>query len=153
MVEYYEDIEKTNEILTKNRWLKTGDRATMDAEGFVKICGRSKEMIIKGGENIYPVEIEDVLHKHPDIIDAYAFAVPDKRLGEVVGVWIKLLDPKKKITEDDIKAFCKKQISSYKVPTYVIILSETDVFPTTSTGKVKKFELTRITCEKLGIKM
>lgn len=148
MVQYFDDEERTKETLTPSRWLKTGDRATMDEKGFVKICGRTKEMIIKGGENIYPVEIENVLQGHANVLDAYCFGVPDKRLGQVVGCWVKLADPKVQTTAEEIQSYCKSLITSYKVPTYVMFV---DSFPMTPTGKAKKFEMTRITCEKLGI--
>ena len=112
------------------RWLKTGDVATMDKEGFIKICGRTKEMIIKGGENIYPAEVENILQKHPNVLDAYVFGIPDLRLGEIVGCWVKLNDLNVVTTEKDIKSYCKSQITSYKVPSYV---SFVDSFPMTIT--------------------
>ena len=98
--------------------------------------------------DIYPVEIENVLQGHSNVLDAYCFGMPDQRLGQVVGCWVKLADPKIGTTEEEIKSYCKSLISSYKVPSYVMFV---DSFPLTPTGKPKKFEMTRITCEKLDI--
>ena len=106
----------------------------MDSEGFIKICGRIKEMIIKGGENIYPAEIENILQSHPNVLDVYVFGVPDKRLGEVVGCWVKLIDPNVKTTEEEIQSYCKSLITGYKVPSHVMFV---DAFPLTLTGKAK----------------
>ncbi|KAK0413046.1 hypothetical protein QR680_006565 [Steinernema hermaphroditum] len=146
---YWGDEERTKKELTEDHWYHTGDTATMTADGSVDIVGRTKDMIIRGGENIYPTEIEQFLFKHPAIEDAQVIGVPDDRLGEEVCVWIRLREGKL-LTVEELKAYCKGKIAHYKIPRYVLFKKESD-FPITATGKVKKYELRRISREELGL--
>jgi len=111
-------LEKEKKFIDENGWMHSGDLAVMNQEGYVKITGRLKDMIIRGGENIYPREIEEFLFTHPKIAEAYGVGVPDKHYGEQVMVWVKLKE-NSSVTEDDIKAFCKGKIMDYKIPKYV----------------------------------
>jgi fatty-acyl-CoA synthase len=132
---YWEDTERTAEAIDVAGWMHTGDLATMDEDGYCAIVGRIKDMVIRGGENIYPREIEEFLYRHPAIQDVQAFGVPDERFGEELCAWIKLR-PGETLTEEDVKAFCREQIAHYKVPRYVRFVDE---FPMTVTGKMQKF--------------
>jgi fatty-acyl-CoA synthase len=141
-----------NEVATQNaidaaRWMHTGDLATMDDEGYVKIVGRIKDMIIRGGENIYPREIEEYLYSHPHISDVQVIGVPDVKYGEAVMAWIRLKEGEN-LTIEDIKAFCKDQIAHYKTPQYIRF---TDSFPMTVTGKIRKVEMREISIQELGL--
>jgi acyl-CoA synthetase (AMP-forming)/AMP-acid ligase II len=144
MVGYYKDPERTEEVITKSRWYKTGDLGIIDHRGSLQIVGRIKELIIKGGENVYPAEIETVLHAHQLIEDAHVFGVPDKRFGEEICVWIKLDKTKcdSGISEEELKKsiieYCKKKLTYFKVPKYVMFVEE---FPLTPVKKIKKFEM------------
>jgi fatty-acyl-CoA synthase len=142
---YYAEHDATAKAIDNNGWLHSGDLGTMDAEGYVKITGRLKEMIIRGGENIYPREIEDLLFTHPKISEAAVFGVPDDYYGEQVMAWVQLHDGES-MTEDEVKTFCKAQISHFKVPKYVWFVDE---FPMTVTGKLQKFRMREIAAEKL----
>lgn len=155
MLCYYNDPERTSEVITKSRWYKTGDLGIIDKNGSLQIVGRIKDLIIKGGENIYPAEVETVLHKHDFVEDAHVFGVPDKRLGEEVCTWIKLKEPKR--TKDveienqlkqEIKDYCKKNLTYFKVPKYIIFVEE---FPVTSVKKIKKFEMRAETIKLLNL--
>ncbi|MBE5075108.1 AMP-binding protein [Erythrobacteraceae bacterium E2-1 Yellow Sea] len=137
MLGYWDDKEKTEEAIDADGWMHSGDLATMDEEGFVRITGRIKDMIIRGGENIYPREIEEFLLSHPAISDAQVFGVADEKYGEEVCVWVIARDSQQ-LSEDEIKAFCKGQIAHYKVPRYIRIV---DSFIMTVTGKAQKFEM------------
>lgn len=152
MVCYYNDQEKTNEVITKARWYKTGDLGIIDKHGSLQIVGRIKDLIIKGGENIYPAEVETVLHTHQAVEDAHVFGVPDKRFGEEVCVWIKLKTSMKEADEDDVRNdvidFCKKRLTYFKVPKYVIFVDE---FPVTPVKKIKKFEMRARTTKMLNL--
>ncbi|RWS02597.1 acyl-CoA synthetase-like protein, partial [Dinothrombium tinctorium] len=148
MLGYWNDKEKTAEAITPSGWFRTGDTATMDENGRIKLVGRVKEMIIRGGENIYPKEIEELLHKHPSIYEAFVCGVPDERMGEEICAWVKLKDGCDNVKEDDIKKFCKDKISYFKVPRYVLFVDE---FPRTPTGKAQKFLMTQQSCQMLGI--
>ena len=134
---YWGDEEHTAETIDKDGWLHSGDLAIMDENGYVKITGRIKDMIIRGGENIYPSEIEEYLYLHPSIQDAHVFGVPDHKYGERVCVWVKLKD-NETLTEDELKNFCKDRIAHFKIPERVRFV---DCFPMTVTGKVQKFEM------------
>ncbi|KAI1280689.1 Medium-chain acyl-CoA ligase ACSF2, mitochondrial [Halotydeus destructor] len=147
MLGYWEDETKTKEAI-ENGWFKTGDMATMDDKGYIKLVGRTKELIIRGGENVYPKEIEELLHQHPAVYEAFACGVPDKRLGEEICAWIKLKDGVEGISQEDIKAFCKDKISYYKVPRYVLFVNE---FPRTPTGKAQKFAMTEQSIKMLDL--
>ena len=135
---YWGEPEKTAEALDAAGWMHTGDLATMDAGGYVRVTGRIKDMVIRGGENIYPREIEEFLYTHPDIIDAQAIGVPDEKYGEEVMVWVRLRAGAEPFTAQALHAFCDGQLARYKIPRYVKIVDE---FPTTVTGKVRKVQM------------
>ena len=137
MLGYWNNPEATAGAIDTARWMHTGDLAVMRDDGYVNIVGRLKDMIIRGGENIYPREIEEFLHTHPKIGDVQVFGVPDRKYGEEVCAWIRLRDGQK-ATEDEIRDYCRGQIATYKIPRYVRFTSE---FPMTVTGKVQKFRM------------
>jgi fatty-acyl-CoA synthase len=143
MLGYWDDEARTAEAIDRARWMHTGDLATIDADGYCAIVGRIKDMVIRGGENIYPREIEEFLYRHPKIIDVQVFGVPDPKYGEEVCAWIKLREGKT-LTEEEVRAFCHDQIAHYKVPRYIRFVTE---FPMTVTGKMQKF-LMRAAMEK-----
>jgi len=128
--------------------MHTGDLATIDAEGYCNIVGRIKDMVIRGGENVYPREIEEFLYRHPKIQDVQVIGVPDDRYGEEICAWVKLR-PGVTATEEEIRAFCRDQIAHYKVPRYVKFVDE---FPMTVTGKIQKFIMRERTINDLGLK-
>jgi fatty-acyl-CoA synthase len=132
---YWNDAERTAESINRAGWMHTGDLATIDEDGYCNIVGRIKDMVIRGGENVYPREIEEYLYRHPNIQDVQVFGVPDPRYGEELCAWI-LLREGMDATEDDIKDFCRGQIAHYKIPRYIKFVSE---FPMTVTGKIQKF--------------
>jgi fatty-acyl-CoA synthase len=143
MLGYWEDPERTAQAIDAARWMHTGDLATIDEEGFCNIVGRIKDMVIRGGENIYPREVEEFLYRHPKIEDVQVFGVPDQRFGEELCAWIKLR-AHEQLTADDVRAFCAGQIAHYKVPRHIKFVES---FPMTVTGKMQKFimreEMTR----------
>jgi fatty-acyl-CoA synthase len=147
MLGYWNDEEQTASAIDADGWMHTGDLATMDDEGYARIVGRIKDMIIRGGENIYPREIEEFLYTHPSIRDVQVIGVPDAHFGEEVMAWIALREGTS-ATEEDIKAFCRGQISHYKVPRYIKFVTE---FPMTVTGKVQKFAMRKQSVEELGL--
>ena len=147
MLGYYNMAEATADAIDADGWLHTGDLATVDADGYYKITGRLKDMIIRGGENIYPREIEEFLYTHPQIDDVQVIGVPDQRFGEEVMAWVRL-KPDADATEDSIRDFCRGRIAHYKVPRYVKL---TDDFPMTVTGKVQKFLMREQSIEELGL--
>uniref|UniRef100_A0A8C2B1E9 Medium-chain acyl-CoA ligase ACSF2, mitochondrial n=1 Tax=Cyprinus carpio TaxID=7962 RepID=A0A8C2B1E9_CYPCA len=144
MLEYWKDDEKTQECITKDRWYKTGDIASLDAYGYCKIEGRIKDLIIRGGENIYPAEIEQFLHTHPKIQEAQVVGVKDERMGEEVCACIRIKTGQE-CTAEEIKAYCKGKIAHYKVPRYITFVQG---YPLTVTGKIQKHKL-REQAEKL----
>ncbi|KAM4524765.1 medium-chain acyl-CoA ligase ACSF2, mitochondrial [Odontesthes bonariensis] len=137
MLEYWGDQDKTDECITKDGWYKTGDIGSMDEYSYCKISGRSKDMIIRGGENIYPAEIEQFLHTHPKVKEAQVVGVEDFRMGEEVCACIKLVDGQE-CTAEEITAYCKGQIAHFKVPRYVLFVTS---YPLTVTGKIQKNKL------------
>ncbi len=137
MLGYWEDPERTGEAVDADGWMHTGDLATMDDEGYLNIVGRSKDMIIRGGENVYPREIEEYLHSHPDISDVQVIGVPDARYGEEIMAWVVAREGAA-LTDDAVREYCKGRIAHYKVPRYVALVDE---FPMTVTGKVQKFKM------------
>ena len=147
MHSYWEDPARTAEAIDAQGWMHTGDLATMDAEGYVNIVGRIKDMVIRGGENIYPREIEEYLYRHPQIQDVQVVGIPDVRFGEELCAWI-VLKPGQALSEDDVKAFCKGQIAHYKVPRYIRFVPE---FPMTVTGKIQKFKIRDAMKLQLGL--
>ncbi|SFD77969.1 fatty-acyl-CoA synthase [Lentibacillus persicus] len=134
---YYNNQEATNEAIDSDGWLHTGDLAVIDEKGYIQITGRMKDMIIRGGENIYPREIEEFLYQHPDVQDVQVIGVPDKKYGEELMAWIILKD-EADTSESDIRAFCEGNISRHKIPKYIAF---TDEYPMTASGKVQKFKL------------
>jgi fatty-acyl-CoA synthase len=143
---YWEDPERTREAIDDAGWMHSGDLATIDEEGYCNIVGRVKDMLIRGGENIYPREIEEFLFRHPKIQAAQVFGVPDPRLGEEVCAWI-VLKPGHTATAEEIAAFCRGEIAHYKVPRHIRFVSE---FPTTATGKPQKFVMRETMMRELG---
>lgn len=144
---YWGDPDKTAEVVDDDGWMHTGDLAVIDEEGFANIVGRKKDMIIRGGENIYPREIEDFLFTHPDIIEASVFGAPDKKYGEIVVVWIRTRGGTT-LNEADIRAFCDGNIAHYKIPAIVQCV---DQFPMTVTGKIQKFLMRERVVEQLRL--
>src|SRR4051812_14183531 len=144
---YWEDPDRTAEAIDSARWMHTGDLATMDDDGYVNIVGRSKEMVIRGGENIYPREIEEFLLGHEEVEDAAVFGVPDDRYGEVLMACVRVVAGSS-CGEDDLRSFCQGRIAHFKVPRYVRIVDE---FPMTVTGKVQKFKMRDAAVEELGL--
>jgi fatty-acyl-CoA synthase len=148
MLGYWNDPGRTAEAIDRAGWMHTGDLATMDEEGYVNIVGRSKDMIIRGGENVYPREIEEFLYTHDDVADVAVIGVPDQRYGEEIMAWVQLREGAA-VSEEDLKGFCKGKIAHYKVPRYVKLVDE---FPMTITGKVQKFKMREAAIEELGLK-
>ncbi len=146
MLGYWNDTNKTAEAIVDG-WMHTGDLATMDEDGYVKIVGRSKDMVIRGGENIYPIEIENYLYRHPKIRDVQIVGIPDAKFGEVLAAWI-IPKPDQTLTEAEVKAFCKDNIAHYKIPTYYKFVAE---FPMTITGKIQKFKIVEAMKAELGL--
>ncbi len=143
---YYNDAAATAAVIDLEGWLRSGDLGTMDADGYVRITGRLKEMIIRGGENIYPREIEDVLFSHPQVALAAVFGIPDSFYGEEVVAWVRLR-PGATADEEEIRVFCRGQLAHFKVPRRIWLVEE---FPMTVTGKVQKFRMREITLEWLA---
>ncbi|WP_211453820.1 AMP-binding protein [Collimonas antrihumi] len=144
---YWGDEEKTREAIDSEGWMHTGDLATMDAEGYVNIVGRMKDMVIRGGENIYPREIEEFLYRHPAIQDVQVVGVPDQKYGEELCAWI-ILRPGQTADEQSVRDFCQGQIAHYKVPRYIRFV---DAFPMTVTGKIQKFKIREAMKDELKI--
>jgi len=145
MLGYWGDEEKTRECIDSARWMHSGDLATIDEEGYVSIVGRIKDMIIRGGENIYPKVIEEFLYTHPGVEEVSVIGVPDEKFGEQICAWIQLKKGTT-ITEDEIKEYCRGKIAYYKIPQYILFVDE---FPMTVTGKIRKAEMREISIKKL----
>ena len=137
MLGYWDDEEKTREAIDPARWMKTGDLATIDDQGYCNIVGRIKDMVIRGGENVYPREIEEFLYRHPKIQDVQVIGVPDRHYGEELCAWVRLRNGEN-ATAEEIREFCRGQIAHYKIPRYVRFV---DSFPMTVTGKIQKFAM------------
>ena len=144
---YWDDEPKTREAIDAEHWMHTGDLATMDDEGYVNIVGRIKDLVIRGGENIYPREIEEFLYRHPKVQDVQVVGLPDKKYGEELCAWV-IAKPGQTATEDEIRDFCKGQIAHYKVPKYIQFVT---AFPMTVTGKIQKFKIRDEMKERLGL--
>jgi fatty-acyl-CoA synthase len=144
---YWDDPDRTGQAIDAARWMHTGDLATMDAEGYVNIVGRIKDMVIRGGENIYPREIEEFLYRHPKIQDVQVFGIPDPRFGEELCAWIKVRAGAS-LTPDEVREFCRDQIAHYKVPRHIRFVDE---FPMTVTGKMQKFIMREAMASELGL--
>ena len=144
MLGYWDDPDRTAQVIDQARWMHTGDLATMDPDGYVDIVGRIDDLIIRGGENVYPREIEEFLHKHPDIIDVQVTGVPDPKMGEEIMAWVK---PRAGavLSADDVREFCRGRIAHFKVPRYVRFIDE---FPMTISGKVQKFRMREMAREQ-----
>jgi fatty-acyl-CoA synthase len=147
MLGYWDDPEQTSSAIDQARWMHTGDLAVMDEAGYLNIVGRIKDMIIRGGENVYPREIEEFLYGHPAIEDVQVIGVPDARLGEEICAWVKLR-PGQQLTEEELRAYCTGKIAHFKIPQYLRICSE---FPMTVTGKVQKFKMRETSITELGL--
>ena len=147
MLGYWDDAERTAEAIDRAGWMHTGDLATLDADGYCNIVGRIKDMVIRGGENVYPREVEEFLFRHPTIEAVQVVGVPDLKYGEELCAWVKL-KPDTKATAEEIQSFCKGQIAHYKIPRYVKFV---DAFPMTVTGKVQKFIMRKETIKELGL--
>ena len=142
---YWDDEARTDETIDATGWLHSGDLAEMDEEGYVQIVGRIKDMIIRGGENVYPREVEEFLYTHPDIQEVQVFGIPDERYGEIVCAWVQLKQ-NATLNEESVKSFCRDQITHFKVPSLVRFVDE---FPMTVTGKIQKFKMRETMIEQL----
>ena len=147
MLGYWGDDQKTGEVIDAARWMHTGDLAVIDEDGFASIVGRAKDMVIRGGENIYPREIEEFLYRHPKILDVQCVGVPDSKYGEELCACI-ILRPGEHGNAEEIRAFCRESISHYKVPRYVCFVT---AFPMTVTGKIQKYVLRDLAAADLGL--
>ncbi|MHA3702755.1 AMP-binding protein [Jatrophihabitans sp. YIM 134969] len=148
MLGYWEEPEKTAEVLDRAGWMHTGDIGVMDDDGFVAITGRIKDMVIRGGENIYPREIEEFLYTHPDVVDAQVIGVPDQKFGEELMAWVRLRDGAPEMTAETLREFSTGKLAHYKIPRYVHVV---DSFPMTVTGKVRKVEMRGEAVKILGL--
>ena len=148
MLGYWNEPDKTAEAIDASRWMHTGDIAIMDTDGYVNIVGRIKDLVIRGGENVYPREVEEFLYAHPAVADVQVIGVPDDRYGEELMAWIRMRDGEKPLTVDDVRAYCSGRLAHYNVPKYVHIVDE---FPMTVTGKVRKIEMRETAIELLGL--
>jgi fatty-acyl-CoA synthase len=147
MLGYWDEPEKTAEAIDRAGWMHTGDLATMDDAGYLNIVGRTKDMVIRGGENIYPREIEEFLYGHPAVSDVQVVGVPDARFGEELCAWVRRKDGAT-VTEDEIREYCRGSLAHYKVPRYVRFVDE---FPMTITGKIQKYKMRDVSVEELGL--
>jgi fatty-acyl-CoA synthase len=148
MLGYWDQPDKTAEAIDAARWMHTGDLAVMDEDGYVNITGRIKDMVIRGGENVYPREIEEFLYSHPDIVDAQVIGVPDEKYGEELMAWVRLRPGVAGLSAADLREFCNGKLAHYKIPRYVHVVDE---FPMTVTGKVRKVEMRAAAVEILGL--
>ena len=148
MLGYWDDAERTAQAIDRARWMHTGDLATLDAEGYCNIVGRIKDMVIRGGENVYPREVEEFLYRHPKIQDVQVFGVPDKRYGEELCAWVKLRAGER-LDAAELRAFCDGQIAHFKIPRHIRFVEE---FPMTVTGKVQKFVMREQMIAELGVR-
>ncbi|MGI9235939.1 MAG: AMP-binding protein [Woeseiaceae bacterium] len=145
MLGYWNDEEQTRETIDDARWLHSGDLGVMDDEGYLSIVGRIKDMIIRGGENIYPREVEEFLYTHPKIKEVQVFGVPDLKMGEEVCAWVQVEDGAV-LTEEDLKSFCQGQITHFKIPKHIRFVDE---YPMTVTGKIQKFKMSEVMAEEI----
>uniref|UniRef100_A0A182TA62 Medium-chain acyl-CoA ligase ACSF2, mitochondrial n=1 Tax=Anopheles maculatus TaxID=74869 RepID=A0A182TA62_9DIPT len=141
MLGYWDDEKKTRETIGADRWLRTGDQFVLREDGYGKIVGRLKDVVIRGGENIYPKEVEDFLNTYPKILEAHCIGVPDERTGEELCAFVRLKDSSDTIDRDEIKRYCEGKLAYYKVPKYVRVLND---LPKTTSGKVQKFKLAQL---------
>lgn len=148
MLKYWNNEHATAEAIDEAGWMHTGDLATMDDEGYIQIVGRIKDMVIRGGENVYPKEIEEFLYTHPAVSEVQVTGVPDKKYGEELIAWIKLHPHADEVTAEELREFCKGKITHFKIPRYFKFV---DAFPMTVTGKIQKFKMREISIEELGL--
>jgi fatty-acyl-CoA synthase len=148
MLGYWDDPEKTSEAVDADGWMHTGDLAVMRDDGYCEIVGRIKDMVIRGGENIYPREIEEFLYAHPDVEDVQVVGVPDERYGEELCAWIRMRDGSVPLDADAVRAFATGRLAHYKIPRYVLVVEE---FPMTVTGKIRKVEMREESVRRLGL--
>jgi fatty-acyl-CoA synthase len=151
MQRYWNEPEKTHEAIDSEGWMHTGDLAVMDGEGYVQITGRIKDLIIRGGENVSPREVEEFLYRHPGIEDVQVVGVPDAKFGEAICAFVRIqagADPATSVNEEAIRAYCDGRIAHYKIPRYVRVVEE---FPMTVTGKVQKYKLRAEAIQALGL--
>lgn len=147
MLGYWDQPDKTAEAIDPEGWMHTGDIGEMDDAGYVRITGRIKDMVIRGGENVYPREIEEFLYTHPDILDAQVIGVPDAKYGEELMVWVQMREGADDLDADSVRAFCTGKLAHYKIPRYVHVVDE---FPMTVTGKVRKIAMREQAIELIG---
>ncbi|GAA6527761.1 AMP-binding protein [Intrasporangium sp. DVR] len=147
MLGYWDQPDKTAEAI-EDGWMHTGDLAVMHDDGYVEITGRIKDMVIRGGENVYPREIEEFLYTHPDILDAQVIGVPDEKYGEELCAWVRMKEGAEPLTPEALREFCTGQLAHYKIPRYVEVVDE---FPMTVTGKIRKVEMREATARRLGL--
>ncbi len=147
MLGYWDDLHSTRQAIDAARWMHSGDLATMDADGYVNIVGRIKDMVLRGGENIYPREVEEFLYTKPEVADVQVIGVPDAKYGEELMAWVKLR-PGADLTGEDLRAFCKGKIATYKIPRYWKFV---DSFPMTVTGKIQKYKMREMAVEELKL--
>jgi fatty-acyl-CoA synthase len=148
MLGYWEQPDKTAEVIDRARWMHSGDVGVMDDEGYINITGRIKDMVIRGGENIYPREIEEFLYTHPDVVDAQVIGVPDERYGEELMAWVRMKPGTEPLTPEALREFSQGRLAHYKIPRYVHVVEE---FPMTVTGKVRKVQMREEAVELLGL--
>jgi fatty-acyl-CoA synthase len=149
MLGYWDEPEKTAEAIDRARWMHTGDLGVMDEDGYLNITGRIKDMVIRGGENVYPREIEEFLYTHPDILDAQVIGVPDVKYGEELCAWVTLRPGAAELTAEAVREFATGKLAHYKIPRYVVVVEE---FPMTVTGKVRKVEMREKSVDLLDLK-
>jgi fatty-acyl-CoA synthase len=147
MLGYWNNPEATRLAIDAARWMHTGDLATLDEDGYVNIVGRIKDMIIRGGENVYPREVEEFLYTHPSVSDVQVIGVPSEKYGEEVMAWVKP-KPGATLAPAELEAFCRGRIAGYKIPRYWKLV---DAFPMTVTGKIQKFKMRELAVEELGL--
>ena len=148
MLGYWNDDDRTRDAVDDDGWMHTGDLASMRDDGYCMIIGRMKDMVIRGGENVYPREVEEFLHTHPDVDDAQVIGVPDEKYGEEICAWIKMRSGRAPLDADAVRAFAAGKLAHYKIPRYVRVVDE---FPMTVTGKVRKVEMRTETVRVLGL--
>ncbi len=148
MLGYWDEPDKTAQAIDSSRWMHTGDLAVMDDHGYVNIVGRIKDMIIRGGENVYPREIEEFLYSHPDIVDVQVIGVPDERYGEEIMAWVRIREGAEPLDAAGVRAYCSGRIAHFKIPRYVHVA---DDFPMTVTGKIQKFKMREESIDLLGL--
>jgi len=145
MLGYWDNPEATRHAIDAARWMHSGDLATMDESGYLNIVGRIKDMIIRGGENVYPREVEEYLYTHPSVSEVQVIGVPSEKYGEEVMAWVKLKAP---ATATELESFCRGRIASYKIPRHWKFV---DDFPMTVTGKIQKYKMRELACAELGL--